>query len=337
MTMRDPLPELDRDMTEASDEQLLRVVGIIDALDRRGPVDGVLTPVRSRLALLRPPRPITLGRVLILPFEDLLVEPDEVWPGRRCFSRAHLGWLVERVTGELGPALRDMLRELACDRTMLEADAVLDIGKNLWPAAAEIAKRSAGAADRDTELREQLSGVTPLLDLGATLVPAIWALPPRPMATLEQSERERLINLVRRAVGIDEAAAEAVLDVLVARSSSLMVLLAPLRHANMGVHSSRCHAILTRLVRRRIAEMREVATRLAGKAATGHAARAPPRFCGSSPISRTWRASGPSRPGTPPRSPRSGSWPAPVSVPESRRRWGRRSLDRSRPFASRTA
>ena len=57
----------------------------------------------------------------------------------------HLGWLVERVPGELGPALRDMLRELACDRTMREADAVLDIGKNLWPAAAEIAKRSAGA------------------------------------------------------------------------------------------------------------------------------------------------------------------------------------------------
>ena len=272
MTMRDPLPELDRDMTEASDEQLLRVVGIIDALDRRGPVDGILTPVRSRLALLRPPRPITLGRVLILPFEDLLVEPDEVWPGRRCFSRAHLGWLVERVTGELGPALRDMLRELACDRTMLEADAVLDIGKNLWPAAAEIAKRSAGAADRDIELREQLSGVTPLLDLGATLVPAIWALPPRPMATLEQSDRERLLNLVRRAVGIDEAAAEAMLEMLVARSSSLMVLLAPLRQANMGVHSSRCHAILTRLVRRRIAEMREVAARLAGN---GDGARRP--------------------------------------------------------------
>ena len=42
-------------MSQASDEQLLRVVGLIDTLDRRGPVDGVLEPVRDRLALLRPP------------------------------------------------------------------------------------------------------------------------------------------------------------------------------------------------------------------------------------------------------------------------------------------
>ena len=50
---------LDRDMSQASDEQLLRVVGLIDTLDRRGPVDRVLEPVRARLALLRPPRPVT--------------------------------------------------------------------------------------------------------------------------------------------------------------------------------------------------------------------------------------------------------------------------------------
>ena len=63
-----PILRLDRDMSGASDEQLLQVVGLIDTLDRRGPVDQLLAPVRGRLALLRPPRPITLGRVLILPF-----------------------------------------------------------------------------------------------------------------------------------------------------------------------------------------------------------------------------------------------------------------------------
>ena len=41
-------------MSQASDEQLLRVVGLIDTLDRRGHVDRVLEPVRARLALLRP-------------------------------------------------------------------------------------------------------------------------------------------------------------------------------------------------------------------------------------------------------------------------------------------
>ena len=87
MTGPAPLPALDRDLTIASNEQLLRVVGLIDTLDRRGSMDRLLDPVRDRLALLRPPRPLALGRVLILPFEDLLVAESEVWPGRRC-SRA---------------------------------------------------------------------------------------------------------------------------------------------------------------------------------------------------------------------------------------------------------
>jgi len=49
-----PLLALDRDLTIASNEQLLRVVGLIDTLDRRGSMDRLLDPVRDRLALLRP-------------------------------------------------------------------------------------------------------------------------------------------------------------------------------------------------------------------------------------------------------------------------------------------
>ena len=59
---------------------MLRVVGLIDTLDRRGAVDDLLAPIRDRLALLRPARPLTLGRILILPFEDVLVPAHEVWP-----------------------------------------------------------------------------------------------------------------------------------------------------------------------------------------------------------------------------------------------------------------
>ena len=75
-------------------------------------VDRVLEPVRARLALLRPSRPLTLGRVLILPFEDFLVTPDEAWPGRRCFSRAYLA-----ESGRAGldrPAATDWARRLRC-------------------------------------------------------------------------------------------------------------------------------------------------------------------------------------------------------------------------------
>jgi hypothetical protein len=138
------LPALDRDMSTASDEQLLRVVGLIDTLDRRGPVDRLLDPVRDRLALLRPPRPISLGRVLILPFEDLLVAEHEVWPSRRCFSRAHIAGRIEHVTARLPEAVVAELRRQAEGHSMISAEVVQEIGGKLWPAAAAMPAGASG-------------------------------------------------------------------------------------------------------------------------------------------------------------------------------------------------
>jgi hypothetical protein len=135
MSARAPVPELNRDMSVASDEQLLRVVGLIDTLDRRGTVDGLLAPVRARLALLRPPRPLTLGRVVVMPFEDFLVPADEAWPGRFCFAREKLGWFVEQVPGALDRQQLEELRRLGAGRSVLEAAVVCEIGAVLWPAA----------------------------------------------------------------------------------------------------------------------------------------------------------------------------------------------------------
>ena len=169
-----PILRLDRDMSGASDEQLLQVVGLIDTLDRREPVDQLLAPVRGRLALLRPPRPITLGRVLILPFEDLLVHEAEAWPGRRCFARARLARLVEQVAQTLPAATLSRLRSRAEGHSMIAGEVVRDLGGILWPAATEVAEAQLAGDALEPALREQLAGVAPLLALGPSLVPAIW-------------------------------------------------------------------------------------------------------------------------------------------------------------------
>ena len=264
MSARLPLPELNRDMGSASDEQLLRVVGLIDTLDRRGAVDGLLAPVRARLALLRPPRPLTLGRVVALPFEDLLVPADEAWPGRCCFRRRELGWLVEQVSAALAPAQLQELRERAAGRTMLQADAVQTIGAMLWPTAADVARQSAEAAAPAPDVRWQLSVVVPLLTLAPAIVPALWQLPARPMGPLPRQAADLVIGSVRAAIALGEQAAQSILEVLLVRSSSPLVVLEPLRHADLGVDARRRDGMLALLVRRRIADMRELAARLTG-------------------------------------------------------------------------
>ena len=269
MSARMPLPGLDRDMSQASDEQLLRVVGLIDTLDRRGQVDRVLEPVRARLALLRPPRPLTLGRVLILPFEDLLVPPDEAWPGRRCFSRAHLAPLVEQVASGLPGATASRLRSLADGHSMISGDVVREIGATLWPTAAAIAQGSVDSADMAGGLRDQLAGIWPLLALGPTLIPIIWQLPPRPMSGLGRGAQERLVELARAAAPLGEAALQSVLELLLARAASPLVVLEPLRGADVGLPPRDRDAMLGRLVCRRVADMREMASRLAGPPAAG--------------------------------------------------------------------
>lgn len=267
MSARMPVPELNRDMSSASDEQLLRVVGLIDTLDRRGTVDGLLAPVRARLALLRPPRPLTLGRLVVMPFEDLLVPSDEAWPDRCCFPREKLGWFVEQVPGALAPRQLEELRRLGAGRTMLEATTVRAIGEVLWPAAGAAAIRCGEAPALAPDLRWQLAVVAPLLTLAPTLLPLLWQLPPRPMGPLDRQAADLLLGAVRAAVATGEQAVQSVLEILLVRSGSPLVVLEPLRHAELGVETRRRDAMLASLVRRRIADMRILASRLAGEGA----------------------------------------------------------------------
>ena len=263
------LPALDRDMTGASDEQLLKIVGLIDTLDHRGTVDRLLAPVRGRLALLRPPRPISLGRVLILPFEDLLVADDEAWPGRRCFARGRLAELIELVTAALPPATVARLRGAGEGRSMMAGESVAEIGATLWPAAAEVAQARLTGGDVDQVLREQLGTVAPLLALGPQLVATIWRLPPRPMGPLGRVESGRLTELVRQSAPRGESGLQPVLEVLLARAAAPTVVLEPLRGADIGIPGRARDEALAQLVRRRIADMHEEARRLPQRHGSG--------------------------------------------------------------------
>lgn len=61
----------------ASDENLLRIMAMIDRQPDRSQLDLLLTDIRPRLAQLRPPRPLTMMRLLFLPLSGALVDRAE--------------------------------------------------------------------------------------------------------------------------------------------------------------------------------------------------------------------------------------------------------------------
>ena len=76
------LHDVARTLNAARDEQLARVVAVVDALPARGAADTLIAPLRPRLATLRPTRPLNLTRLLFTPLDPLIV-PSAEWRRRR--------------------------------------------------------------------------------------------------------------------------------------------------------------------------------------------------------------------------------------------------------------
>ena len=154
----------------------------------------------------------------------------------------------------------------------------------------------------------------------------IWQLPPRPMSGL-WTRRPGAADRARcaRPVQSGEAALQAVLELLLARAASPLVVLEPLRGADIGLPSRERDAILGRLVGRRVADMRETAARLAKPPVAGSRAETRMPCCDWSPIWTRSRASGHFRPASVPRSARSAARYPRASAPESRPPCARRS------------
>ena len=125
-----------RDLANAPDERVLEVVRFVEGLPDRGPVDGLLAPLRGRLRGLRPPRPLRFARLMFLPIEPAIVEARDWRAGEPMLPRtaiAPLAGVVERVR----PDLVAHVQCVAADPALLDTERVGLAGRSLWPAAAE--------------------------------------------------------------------------------------------------------------------------------------------------------------------------------------------------------
>ncbi len=212
----------------ADDDKLLAVVQMVDRLANRGALDVVLDHFRPRLAVVRPPRPLTLRRVLTYPLEPALVPTREWMAGSYRIPRHHLPDIHKVVLDGLGGETARTLGARLAGGTSRDADLVMETGRELWPAAAALLE--AAGADRrgaDSHLRISFRLAVHLLAMGEWLVPAIWRLPPKPIVELEPWARRTVGELLGRAAGRGREAFMLVTELLVGLCESPMVILRP--------------------------------------------------------------------------------------------------------------
>jgi hypothetical protein len=129
--------ELNRELTGARDEQIARVVAMVDALPARGAADHLIAPLRPRLAKLRPARPLRFARLLFTPFDPIVVPGPKWQPGSPSVPRSALEPVAEIVRAELGSRALD-IENLIAGRTTADHAIVSRAGALLWPQAARI-------------------------------------------------------------------------------------------------------------------------------------------------------------------------------------------------------
>lgn len=122
-------------LTTTDDRKLVALVPLIEALPARALVEELLETVRPRLWLLRPPRRLSLHRVLAVPLESLLSDPLLCDPGGIRMPRTLLPALFALVEPRLDPALRTSLEDACRGLSSAETQEVQRLGRRLWPAA----------------------------------------------------------------------------------------------------------------------------------------------------------------------------------------------------------
>ena len=119
------------------DEQIARIVAVVDAMPHRGEADALIAPLRQRLAQLRPSRPFGFTRLLFTPLDPVIVQGPRWRRGEVGVPRAALA----PIAGALRAALPVLAERIEMEAKALPPDdraALAALGATLWPRAAAL-------------------------------------------------------------------------------------------------------------------------------------------------------------------------------------------------------
>jgi hypothetical protein len=188
----------------APDPQILRIVATVDAMASRGPVDALIAPLRQRLSMLRPPRPLRFVRLLFRPLDPLIVPAPRWRDGEDAIPRSALAVMADHVRRAIGDEVVAIERAIV-GHTDAETDLVTRLGRSLWPAAAHTF-RTQTVPETWESSRLTLLAYRPLADCVAALLDeaaslealcaetANGLLPVRPSAVTAMLDRVMAVN-----------------------------------------------------------------------------------------------------------------------------------------------
>lgn len=168
------------------DGKLRQVMRLVEASGQRRQLEPALGALRPRLRRLRPQRPLTLPRLLTVPFEAVLVGGSaDNWPF--AIGRARLGdWHASILQG-LDPATRAAAEAALDGRPADDHAAILAGGRIVWPPAARLLGTAQPAGETAAERRARHSAAD-LLGIAVELVPLLGGLRP-PLDRLDADEQ----------------------------------------------------------------------------------------------------------------------------------------------------
>lgn len=174
--------EIGKLLCAADDDRLLAVMDMIERLQARDDFEHHLEPIRPKLALLRPPRPATLKRIIVTPFEHALVPNGHWLPGCGSIERRHLDDLLTASLQQFDAEAARHLTKRMAPLKMNHAREICALGQEIWSQASlslrSMAVKSTGA------FKEQWQTACELLDVADLMCPLIESLPAFPMGGL---------------------------------------------------------------------------------------------------------------------------------------------------------
>ena len=120
----------------ATDDKIRRIVSMLDVVDA-DTNRTILDPLRDRLAILRPLRPLRFNRLLFMPLDPIIVPARHWRPDQASVPRTVLAALLSIMKNAPDLGLPGIERRIGGCST--EASAIItSVGEELWPRAAEI-------------------------------------------------------------------------------------------------------------------------------------------------------------------------------------------------------
>lgn len=131
------IKDMRRSLVAAGDEQIAKVLSLLDAMVDRGAADALIAPLRPRLVQLRPRRPLNVSRLVFLPLDPLVMTPAKWRRTAPGVPRTALAPLMAQIRRGI-PDVVEQVEAMIDGHSVEDRAAVRQAGALIWGPSGEI-------------------------------------------------------------------------------------------------------------------------------------------------------------------------------------------------------